>query len=175
MLKDNPQEHLSDDELMQVLVDVSDLRAERQSHLRQCVDCQKHMDHLEQSFINLENKARQMSPAPSKPFRLPHKTKQQTWWFYKPMWAAGMAATMVLALVLWWPRQLERSAHVPDVARQHTEAGDSLFDQVDALVDNALPPIVRQLTASSDLGESQSVIDWVVPPIDESDDDNTWT
>ncbi len=175
MLKDNPQEHLSDDELLQALVDVSDLKAERQSHLGQCADCQRHMDHLEQRFINLENKARQMAPAPPQPFRMPQKTEQQAWWFYRPMWAAGMVATMVLALVLWWPRQLERSAHIPDVARQHTVTDDSLFDQVDALVDNALPPIVQQLTASSELDESQSVIDWVVPHIDELDDDNSWT
>ena len=82
---------------------------------------------------------------------------------------------MILAFALWWPQQLERPAPVPNVALQNTVAGDSLFEQVDALIDNALPPVVQQLTASSDLDDSQSVIDWVVPPIDEMEDDDSWT
>jgi len=168
-------EHLSKDELLQALVDMADLTTERRSHLGQCVGCQKDLERLHLSFERLEKVARQMAPVPSQHFRLPQKDAPQRWWRFRPMWATGVAAAMILAFALWWPQHLERSTPVPNVAQLNPVAGDSLFDQVDALVDNALPPVVQQLTASSDLDDSQSVIDWVVPPIDEMDDDNSWT
>jgi hypothetical protein len=175
MLNDHPDEHLSKDELMQALVDMADLAMARQSHLERCTDCQKDFERFHQSFVRLEKVARQMAPAPSRPFRLPQKAAPQRWWGFRPMWATGVAAAMILAFALWWPRQIDRFAPVPNVARQNTIVGDSFLDQVDALIDNALPPVLQQLTASSDLDDSQSVIDWIVPPIDEMDDDNSWT
>jgi len=175
MLNQRPDEHLSKDELLQALVDMADLTTERQFHLGQCSDCQKDLERLHQSFVRLERVARQMAPAPSRPFRLPQKAVTQRWWQFRPMWATGVAAAIILAFALWWPQQLDRSAPVPNMARLNTVAGDSLLDEVDALVDNALPPVLQQLTASADLDDSQSIIDWVVPPIDEIDDDNSWT
>lgn len=168
-------EHLSKDELLKALVDPADLKTERRSHLRQCADCRNDLDRLQQSFGRFEKVARQMTPAPSRPFRLPLKTAPQSGWRFRPMWATGAAAALIMAFALWWPRQLDRPVHVSNVAMQNTAAGDLLLDQVDALVDNALPPVLQQLTASSDLDDSQSVIDWVVPPVDEMDDDNSWT
>jgi hypothetical protein len=175
MLNQRPDEHLSKDELLQALVDMADLTTARQFHLGQCTDCQNDLARLQQSFSRLEKVARQMVPTPSRPFRLPHKAAPQKWWLFRPMWATGVAAAIILVFFLWWPHQLDRSAPVPNVARQHTVVGDSLLDQVDALVDNALPPVVQQLTALSDMDASQSIMDWVVPPIDEMDDDNSWT
>ena len=175
MLNQRLNVHLSKDDLLQALVDVADLMPERQSHLRQCTDCQEDLERLHQSFGHLEKVARQMTPAPSKAFRIPQKIELQRGWRFRPMWATGIAVAMILAFALWWPQRLERSGPVLNVARQNTVAGDSLFDQVDALVDNALPPIVQQLTASSNQDDSQSVIDWVVPPIDQMEEDDSWT
>jgi hypothetical protein len=175
MLNQRLDEHLSKDELLQALVDMGDLTTKRQSHLRYCADCQKDLERLHQSFVRLEKVARQMTPAMSRTFRLPQKAVTHRWWRFGPMWATGVAAAMILAFALWWPQQLDRSAPVPNVARQNAVASDSLLDEVDALVDNALPPVLLQLTASSDPDDSQSVIDWVVPPIDELNDDNSWT
>ena len=175
MLNQRLDEHLSKDELLQALVDMGDLTTERQSHLGHCADCRQGLERLHQSFVRLEKVARQMTPATSRPFRLPQKAATQRWWRFRPMWATGVAAAMILAFALWWPQQLDRSAPVLNVARQNTVTADTLLDEVDALVDNALPPVLQQLTASSDLDDSQSVIDWVVPPIDALNDDNSWT
>lgn len=162
---------------MQALVDMADLTAERQAHLGQCADCRKDLERLEQRFVRLERMARQMTPSPSRSFRLPQKTAPQVWWRFKPMWAAGLSAVLVLAVVLWWPGNFKTHSPVTHVAVQEPAASDSLLDQVDALIDNPLPPVLQQLAVTSDLDDSDDVIDWVVPAVDDiqDEDDETWT
>lgn len=177
MLKKYPQAHLSDDEMLQALVDASDLPTQRRSHFNQCTDCQKEMAYLEQRFDGLGKSARRMAPAPPQPFRLPQKASRQTRWRLTPMWATGMAAAIVLVLVLWMPHQVDRTAHIPPVAQSVPASGDFLLDQVDLLIDDPLPPILQQMAISTDWDDNGSVIDWVVPSVDDidEDDDNFWT
>lgn len=174
MLKKYSQEHLSDDEMLQALVDAADLRAESRAHLSRCVECQKRLDLLEQGFDRLEQTARQMTPSPSKPFRVPHQVAQGGRWRLTPMLASGVAAVLVLAIVLWLPRQLNRSAHIPHVAVNVSATGDSLIDQVDSLVNDPLPQVLQQLAISTDIDDTGNVIDWVVPSVDDSDEDSSW-
>ena len=175
MLNHLPQSHLSHDELLQALVDVADLEPRRQSHLGQCVSCQKALDRLEQRFGRLGRMARQMAPAPSRPFRLPQKAVPQARWRFKPIWATGVVAAMILALSLWWPRLFAPTGPVQHLARQNRAADAALLDQVDALIDNALPPVLQQLAVVPQLDDADSVMNWVVPPVDEMEDDDTWT
>ncbi len=175
MLNQRPNAHLDKDELLQALVDVGDLAAERRSHLQQCTDCQKDLKRLQQGFERLEQTARQNAPSPPRPFRLPQKAAQKVRWQFMPIWATATVAAMVFAAVLWWPRLFEPPARVPDVARQNSDAGDALLYQVDDLVDNALPPVLQQLAATSDSEDPESAIEWVVPPIDGMEEDDSWT
>lgn len=170
-----PQEHLSQDELLRALVDVADLETERRSHLERCADCQKVLERLEGRFAHLERRARQMSPAPLKPFRLPQKASSRSWLYIKPVWATGLVAALVLVFAIWWPLQFDSSAPVATVAQQKPVSDDSLLDQVDALVDDALPPVLQQLASALDTDDTDSVIDWVVPPVEGMEDDDSWT
>ena len=170
-----PPGHLSEDELLRALVDVADLATERRLHLERCTDCQKALEDLKARFARFERRVRQMSPAPPKPFRLPQQTASTPWLRMKPVWATALVAALVFVLAIWWPRQFDPSTPVTNVARNNPVIGGFLLDQVDALVDDALPPVLQQLTVTAETDDTDGVIDWVVPPVEGMEDDDSWT
>jgi hypothetical protein len=176
MLNEYPQEHLNQDELHQAMVAPSDLGAPRRSHLEQCAACQNALDRLEQRFERLGQMARRLAPAPSGPFRLPQKAVAPAGRRFKPVWATGLLAAVILIFAVWWTRPFTPSTPIPNMAQQAAAADGALLDQVDALVDDALPPVLQQLAAASDLDDTDnSVIDWVVPPVDDMQDEDSLT
>jgi len=174
MLKQRPNDHLSTGQLLQAMVDPSDLEPERQAHLGQCPTCQQELERLKQGFGHLGQTARQMAPASTRPFRLPSKAAPATWWRFKPMWATAVAGVLLFAVTVWWPHPLAPPAPVPTVAVRDPAPGVSLFDQVDALVDDALPPTLQALAAASDLGDADNGLDWLVSPVDDAQNDDSW-
>lgn len=178
MLKQRPQDHLTADQLLQALVDLPDLGTERQAHLAKCPVCQQDLKRLKQGFGRLGQRAGQMAPAPSRPFRLPQKTAPAAWWRFKPMWATAMAGVLLFALTVWWPRSLAPPAPVATVAVRNPAVGTSLIDQVDALVDDALPPTLQALAAASDLDEMyddvEDDLNWLVPAVDDAQNEDSW-
>jgi hypothetical protein len=174
MLKQRPNDHLSTGQLLRALVDPSDLEAERQDHLEQCPPCRKELERLKQGFGRLGQTARQISPAPARPFRLPSKAAPAAWWRFKPMWATVAAGALLFAFTVWWPHPLAPPAPVPTVAVHHPASAVPLIDQVDALVEDALPPTLQALAAASDLGDAEDDLDWLVPPVDDGQNDDSW-
>ncbi len=172
MLKQRPNDHLSTGQLLQALVDPSDLEAERQAHLKQCPPCRKELERLKQGLGRLGQTARQMAPDPARPFRLPSKPAPAAWWRFNPMWATVAAGVLLVAFTVWWPRALAPPGQVPTVAVRNPDVAVSLFDQVDDLVDDALPPTLQALAAASDLDDADDELDWLVPPVgdDQIDD-----
>jgi hypothetical protein len=174
MLKQRPHDHLSTDQLLRALVDLPDLGTERQAHLAQCPTCRKDLERLKHGFGRLGRTAGQMAPAPAQPFRLPQKAAPVAWWRFKPMWATAAVGALLFAFTVWWPHPLAPPAPVPTVAVQSPAEGLSLFDQVDALVDDALPPTMQALAAAPDLSDVDEDMDWLIPDVDDAQNDDSW-
>jgi hypothetical protein len=167
-------QHLNEAELLLAVVDAADLAAEQNAHLGACPVCRDAREHLQARFLSLGRTAREQAPAPTRPFRLPPQHAPAARWRFKPLWVAGLAAAMVLAIMLG--RSMVPSfspAPVPTAAM--LEADRRLSEAVDALVADALPVSFQQL-ASLDADETEvdpqldeadeEWIDWVVPPIE---------
>jgi anti-sigma factor RsiW len=174
MLKQRPNDHLNADQLLQALVDPPDLGTKRQTHLAQCPACQKDLERLKQGFGRLGQTAERMAPAPARPFRLPQKSAQAAWWRFKPMWATVAACALLFAFTVWWPHTLTPPAPVPKVAVRNPDPGLPLFDQADALVDDALPSAINTLAAASDLDDVDEDMDWLIPAADDAQNDDSW-
>jgi hypothetical protein len=174
MLKQRPDDHLSADQLLQALADLPDLGADRKNHLGQCPACRKELERLKQGLGRLGQTARQMAPGTARPFRLPSKAAPAAWWRFNPMWATVAAGILLVAFTVWWPRSLTPPAQVPTVAVRNPDAAASLFDQVDALVDDALPPTLQALAAASDLDDADDELDWLVPLVGDDQNDDSW-
>jgi hypothetical protein len=174
MLKQSPHDHLSSDQLLQALVDLPNLGKEQLAHLEACPACRKDLERLQQGFGRLGRTAVQMAPAPARPFRLPPKAAAATWRRFKPMWATAAAGALLVAIAVWWPHPLAPPGSVPTVAVRSPGSGGSLFDQVDALVEDPLPPILQALATASGLDDTEDNLDRLVPAVDEPQNDDPW-
>ncbi len=176
-------QHLSEAELLLAVVDAADLAAEPNAHLGACPVCRDAREHLQARFLRLGRTARELAPAPTRPFRLPSQDAAAARWRFKPLWAMSLAAAMVLAVIAgrgMWPSS---SAPVPTAAM--LEADRRLSEAVDALVADALPVSFQHLASldeqetevdpqiDEDDQDDQELIDWVVPPVEAEDDSLT--
>ncbi|MBI5063499.1 MAG: hypothetical protein HZB87_08575 [Desulfatitalea sp.] len=172
--------HLTHDELLKAVVDAADLAAEKSMHLEVCPVCRDAREHLQVRFLRLGRTARELAPAPTRPFRLTDNQAPAAARRLKPLWAMGFVAAMLLAIVAgrsMWPSY---SAPIPTAAM--LEADRRLGEAVDALVEDALPVTFQHL-ASLDAEETEvdpqideddeELIDWVVPPVEAEDDSLT--
>lgn len=175
----NGDEHLTSDELIIAAVDRRDLEHTRQTHLSACPTCRQKHDHLLDRLERIGRMARGLSPEPARPFRLPEKAAPSRYKFSAPVWIAGFAAAVLLALFFWRP-QWRVDSNPPPVTAAVLAKDRQMMESVDALVDNALPEPYQQLASADDYGDADdmdagdddSLLNWIVPPVDDGADDS---
>lgn len=172
--------HLIHDELLMAVVDAADLAAEKQAHLAACPACTQARARLEERFMRLGRMAQALAPAPARPFRLPPEQAHAPGWRFKPLWAMGLAAAMLLAVFMGrslGPTFWRQPPPAPTAAM--LEEDRRLTEAVDALVEDALPPALQHLASldeeafQADPYIDEEILDWVVPPIEENNDAST--
>ena len=169
----DPNLHLTDDELLRAMVDPSDLDPTRQAHFKSCLHCQRQTKDLTHRLDRLGRMARQMAPEPRKSFRLPAHTTPVSRWRFKPVMALGVLGALIFVLTLWGPRFTGISRTPTPMVAQNIEHDDRLLDEVDTLVDDALPEDYQQVVALSDdrsVDDLDDFMNWMVPSPEEGDD-----
>ena len=165
--------HLSHDELLLAVVDAADLAAEKGAHLGACPVCRGAREHLQERLLRLGRTARELAPAPMRPFRLPPNQTPAAARRFKPLWAVGFAAAMLLAIIAG--RTMWRYHSEPVAIAATPEADLQLGEAVDALVQDALPVTFQYLASLDEEAtevapqideDDDALIDWVVPPIE---------
>lgn len=172
-------EHLTADELLVAAVDSRDLGHLRQTHLAMCPICRQRHDRLLGRLERIGRMARDLAPQPARPYRLPENATPLRQKFSKPVWIAGFAAAVLLALVFWRP-QWRADSTLPQMTTAALEKDRQLMESVDALVDDALPEPYQQLASAddyvdvddTDAGDGDSFTNWIVPPVDDGVDDS---
>jgi hypothetical protein len=180
-MNSNGHEHLTYDELLTAVVDMQDLAPARKTHLSICPTCRREHDHLLNRLGHIGRMARNLAPEPARPFRLPEKGVLSRHKFSKPVWIAGFAAAMLLALVFWRP-QWRVESNLPQMTTAALLKDQQLMQSVDALVDDALPKPYQQLASADDTGaavdeamdagDGDDFPNWIVPPITDNTDES---
>ena len=173
MTHHDPNRHLSDDEVLRAMIDPSDLGAGRQAHLHSCRHCRHQTEALTARYRRLGQMAREMAPEPRQAFRLPTDKAPGRPWYLKPAMALGVMGALVFAVTLWRPFTRISPTPTPMVAEKF-ENDDRLMEEIDALVEDALPEKYRQLAAlpgERSVEDLDAFIDWVVPS---PEDGNDW-
>lgn len=164
-------EHLDYDQMLQAVVDKSDLGHEAREHLASCTACQHQVMRLVQRYDRLGAMAKKMAPGPVQPFRVPERPAATVRWQFKPALALGMLGTLILALTLWWPKQYNATdTPAPMVAQTSEVDDDALMEEIDALVADALPAAYREVASVADAQSIEDLIEWIVPSIEEEED-----
>ncbi|MCP3955077.1 MAG: hypothetical protein GY697_23080 [Desulfobacterales bacterium] len=173
MKHSDPDLHLTDDELLRATIDPSDLGPARKAHFESCPHCRRQTEDLAQGYSRLGQMATQMAPKPQKTFRVPAHNAPVSRWYFKPGLALGVSAALVLVFTLWGPRFTPVDPTPTPMVVQKFENDNHLLEEVDMLVENALPEKYQQVAALSDdrsVEDLDEFIDWVVPPIEEIND-----
>ena len=170
MMDPSPEQHLVYDDLLRTLADGWELSAEQRLHLKSCPGCQRQAQDLQYRYQRLGQMARDMAPGPSRPFRVPVHHTPGTRWYFKPGVAAGILGVLVFVFTVWWPQPSEYSDTPAPMAAWSIEEERRWMAEVDALVDDALPKAYQQVAVVSEPILSKDLIDWIVPSIDEDDD-----
>lgn len=169
----DPDSHFSDDELLRAMIDPSDLDPTRQAHYQSCPHCRQQTENLAHRFSRLGQMARQMAPKPRQTFRIPAHSGPVGRWHFKPGMALGVLGALILAVTLWWSGFTPISQTPPPLVVQNFENDDRMMEEIDMLVENALPVKYQQLAALSDdrsVEDLDAFIDWMVPSPEEADD-----
>jgi len=172
MTHHDPDLHLDDDELLRAMIDPSDLGAARQAHLHSCRHCRRQTEALTASYRRLGQMAREMAPEPRQAFRVPADKAPGRPRYLKPAMALGVMGALVFAVTLWRPFTRISPTPTPMVAEKF-ENDDRLMEEIDALVEDALPEKYRQLAAlpgERSVEDLDEFIDWVVPSPEDTDD-----
>ena len=165
-------ESLFGDELLKAVIDPRDLKAQQKMHLENCRICRSAVENTGARIERLGATARRLAPAPARVFRLP-----QTGPHPKPRRAPWMLAFAALALLLvvLAPRiyRLDSGNRVPapESGEVRTAASDrNLMQEINALVENALPVHYQSLVSAVSAGyEDSDPLDFIVPDIGEPD------
>lgn len=174
----NASPHLTHAELLEALVDTADLTADRREHLQRCPTCHNDFTRLNARLTRIGQMAEGIAPKPARAFRLPATQTASARWIFKPLWAVGFAATLLLAITVLRPQQWFSGAQHPNAAAIDPAEDRQLMEEVAALVDNALPTAYQQLSslgepdAPDEIQADEDLLDWILPPLQEDEEDD---
>ncbi len=170
------ERHLSEDEFIQAVVERDSLPDGLNAHLAGCPSCAERLRRFESRLAGMGRMARSSAPSPARPFRLPQTDRQEPLWQRRSILAMGISAMVLLAVVVWRPAWWTTHRSTPAVAFD-AAADRRLMEDIDAIVENALPEAYQQVASfntpdfSDSSSDGQDVFDWIVPSLDEEDDD----
>jgi hypothetical protein len=173
MTQYNPDSHLTYDELLRAMTDPSDLDTTRQAHLGSCGRCQRQTEDLTYRYHRLGKMARQMAPKPRQAFRVPARPTFIGRWHFKPGMALGVLGVLIFAFTLWGPRMTGNNHTPAPMTARNLAQDDHLMQEVDALVEDALPEDYQQVAAITGHQPGEDLddfIDWMVPDPEQDDD-----
>ncbi|WP_054029890.1 hypothetical protein [Desulfatitalea tepidiphila] len=170
------ERHLSEDDFIQAVVERDSLPDSLSAHLAGCPSCAERLRRFESRLAGMGRMARSSAPLPARPFRLTRPDRKEPLWQRKSILAMGLSGMVLLAVVVWRPAWFTAPRSVPAVAFD-AAADRRLMEDIDAIVDNALPEAYQQVVSfntpdfSDSTSDEQDVFDWIVPSTDEEDDD----
>jgi len=159
------QDHLNENQLMQTIVDKTDLPDEWLAHLEVCADCRREKASVEKKLYQLHFLADQHLPVQKRNIRLPVRESAQSHsWFVGWQAAAGVAAVAVVFMffISFWQGYTtqQHSAHHLVLETQDT---DIIMAEVDLMVESALPEIYLDICGESVPGYDDQFMQFVVP------------
>jgi hypothetical protein len=170
-MSENHLAHIDEQRLFQVLIEASSMSGPEDEHLARCARCRQTLENLSADLKILRRAGERYTPASTRRVTLPASTAPSRFGGLPYGWrvAAGVALSLCLAAVLWWPA----GAPGPGVRPPQVAGGpgpvvpDPVMLETRMLAENAMPAPYQNMMESLDDGFDQGFIDFVIPPLDE--------
>jgi len=165
-MNSNNIHHLDENQLIQAVVDASDLPITVQAHLAACRHCQNSKQSFERELTNLGQLARQFAPKPQRRISLPvQKTRSRFSNFRDWRSIIAAAATVAVVFVVVWGINIARNGSEHRTANRVAEmqAAKQLMTEVDMLVDNALPNFYLEISGEKNPDYDEEFYQFLIP------------
>jgi hypothetical protein len=169
-MKSGNVQHLNEEQLIQSVVDASDLPDAVQAHLAECGRCLAGKNSFELEMKTLSQKAEQFAPQPQRRIILPAiKTKKPFWNLLDWRNLIAAAVTVAAVFILVWGTHLVHHPSEPGAENLTADMAESkkLMTEVNTLVDNALPPFYLVLSGEKNAGSDEEFYQFLIPTIEE--------
>ena len=154
--------HLSEDEIIRVVVEVADVPPEFLYHIDTCPTCRAQKERLESNLFRLGDFARSGIPKPPRIKIQPTAKIRSSW---HPLWIPTAVIAAVLAIVVFWSGILpygEYEIPIAVIERQMIE-DEQLMAEIEYLEGNPLPGALKDISDSNSYSFDDDFIQFVVP------------
>ena len=167
--------HLDENQIIQAVVDSTDLPATVRDHLADCPQCLENKESFARDLANLGQLAQQYAPRPLKRIQLPladpkGQSKQTFWSWLSWRNIAAATATVAAVLLIVWGTNVVRNLSQPgtqNLAAEMLEA-QQLMTEVNTLVDNALPSFYLELSGEKDSHDVEEFYQFLIPSVEKT-------
>ena len=154
--------HLSEDEIIRVVVEVADAPPEFLHHLDTCPTCRAQKERLESNLLKLGDFARLGTP---KPPRIEIRPTERIGSGWLPLWIPTAVMIAALAVVVFWSGILpygEPEIPIAVIERQMIEDAQ-LMAEIEYLEENPLPEALKDISDSNSSSFDEDFIQFLVP------------
>ena len=164
-----PNEHLAEAQILQAIVDLSDLSDDQQAHLAVCPVCVAEKDRLNRMLLQVGKMAKACAPAVVSRPVLPGRYSGflQRWFFeVRPFVQIAVPALLVLiiitAVLVLKPDQ---DMHIAAVDEQMIDP-EQLLSDIDRLIENPLPQELQTMVSFAEIDPDEDFMEYIVPMIE---------
>ena len=159
--------HLAEKDILQAVIDDTDLSRLQQQHLQDCFQCRSQKERLENELTRLGQMAGHYAPELRRRITLPEQKVLAP--FFNRGFAFGAAAVAAVVIVVWatFLIRSQQQGSIGNLAQNMVEA-ERLMTEIDVLVENALPQVYLDIVGETNLNLDQDFLDFLIPT---SDDD----
>jgi hypothetical protein len=154
--------HLSEDDILQAVIDEADLSVLQRQHLVECSRCRSSKERTENELMHLGQLAERFTPEPLRRVTLA-KDKIRAPFLIRGF-VLGAAAAALIIIVVWaaFLTQSPPPGNVGNLAQNMVEA-ERLMTEIDGLVENALPPGYLDIVGETRSSQDQDFMDFLIP------------
>jgi hypothetical protein len=162
------EKHLEENDILQAMIDVTDLSAPLQEHLAACSRCRLQKERLEHELTRMRQLAEHFTPRPQKPVTVAEQKFQ--WPILNWRFAFGAAAAVATVLIVVWATVFIRSQQqgsIGNLAQDMVEA-ERLMTQINVLVENPLPQVYLDIVGETNAQLDEDFMDFLIPAIEDT-------
>ena len=161
-------QHLDEEQLVQAVVDATDLPHSVQAHLAKCGQCLAGKNSFELEMTKLSQQVERFAPKPQRRILLPvQKTKNPLRNLLDWRNLVAAVATVTAVFILVWGTNMVRNLPEPGTENLTAEMveAERLMTEVNTLIDNALPPFYLVISGENTADYDEEFYQFLIPAI----------
>jgi predicted anti-sigma-YlaC factor YlaD len=161
-IHNHSEPHLEEDDILQAVIDDTDLSVLQQQHLVECSQCRTRKERLEQELARMGQLAERYAPKLQRRIIVAQPKVRSPLLNWKIAFSAAAVAAVIL--IVWGTVliQNQQQGSIGNLAQDMVEA-ERLMTQINILVENALPQVYLDIVGETSLSLDEDFMDFLIP------------